>query len=448
MLERGRILSNRSLKRSNLVEIIGGSAISFSVKIVAAATGLLLSVFVSRTLGAEDSGLYFLSLTIVTISATISRSGFDRIIVGKVAGWSSVGAHRSVEEFRLFVLKRVCLSSCVFSFLVIFSSKHIALSIFGMPRLENVLILMSCGLLPFAVMFSYSYFFQGLKRMVSMQLSQTFGPNIIILVIIGIAFLCQFSLGLAEISVGFLLASVVSFLGVSFYWKWRGLKDSSGLTQSLDVTWRTTMPLLFVALLNSGIGWSAVILLGVWGSSTDVAIYSNAARSALLVMLVLQAVNNIAAPKLGECFERGDNQGLKDISVMSTSLAMLVGFPIVFILVVFSEELMTLFGEDFRSGSTALSILALAQLVNIATGPVGWLLSLGGLRVLFLRNTLVSFLLLLLLSYLLIPKYGVNGAALAQAFGLVTQMLFNVLAVKAHFGFFPFWSFRPKKIME
>ena len=67
--------------KRHLDEITRKGLFSFFLKVFAAFLAFSVNVVVSRILGAEQAGAYFLSLTIITILAVFCRLGFDRVVV-------------------------------------------------------------------------------------------------------------------------------------------------------------------------------------------------------------------------------------------------------------------------------------------------------------------------------------------------------------------------------
>jgi O-antigen/teichoic acid export membrane protein len=80
---------------------------------------------------------------------------------------------------------------------------------------------------------------------------------------------------------------------------------------------------------------------------------------------------------------------------------------------------MAVFGPEFERGSTALSILLVGQVVNVAAGPVGVLLTMTGHEKRVAAAVGASACCNLLLNLLLIPRFGIEGAAVASAVSLI-----------------------------
>ena len=117
---------------------------------------------------------------------------------------------------------------------------------------------------------------------------------------------------------------------------------------------------------------------------------------------------------------------------------------------------MSIFGMDFSTAGNILAILAVGQFVNAFTGPVGLILMMGGREKDMRTLSLISVIVVVLMALLLIPNYGVKGAAIATSAGFISMNLFSVFMVRLRFkiwifpyfsNFREFWNFskfRPK----
>jgi O-antigen/teichoic acid export membrane protein len=92
------------------------------------------------------------------------------------------------------------------------------------------------------------------------------------------------------------------------------------------------------------------------------------------------------------------------------------------------------YGEEYKSGYVALVILLAGQVVNAGSGPVALLLNMTGYERYTLRGVGVSTILNVVLNVILIPKYGIAGAAVASALTLVGWNLILVYFVARELG--------------
>ena len=106
---------------------------------------------------------------------------------------------------------------------------------------------------------------------------------------------------------------------------------------------------------------------------------------------------------------------LKKISRYNFIIAGLI-FIIIYI---FRYELLRLFGTDFIGGENALIILCIAQVINVIAGSVGALMTMSGNEKYLSSVMLFSVLLNIIFNSILIPKMGIEGAAIATGLSII-----------------------------
>jgi O-antigen/teichoic acid export membrane protein len=145
---------------------------------------------------------------------------------------------------------------------------------------------------------------------------------------------------------------------------------------------------------------------------------------------ILIAVNSIAAPKFAALYKQGDMRTLGAVARKSAALMTLMVSPLLLICVLVPSWVMGLFGKDFESGALLLSILAIGQFVNVATGSVGYLLIMSGNEKLIRNSTALAAGVNIVLNILLVPWLGPLGAAISSATGIALYNLFNMVLVR------------------
>ncbi len=173
-----------------------------------------------------------------------------------------------------------------------------------------------------------------------------------------------------------------------------------------------------MAVLRALLSRADLLILGLLADPAAVGVYAVACRIADLVVFALAAINILFAPDIAALHARGDRSGLQAMVTAtawwSTLSALVVALP----LFALAGLVLSLFGDAFTSGSVALRILLLGQLVNAATGSVGAMLTMTGHE----RQAAVvagsAAIGQIGLSLLLIPRFGADGAAVANALSL------------------------------
>jgi len=144
-------------------------------------------------------------------------------------------------------------------------------------------------------------------------------------------------------------------------------------------TWmRTAWPLWAVAGMRFLLNQTDILLLGVLLGTTTAGIYGAASRLARLVTFGLAAANSISAPLISELHTQGDRRSLQRMVTLTSWGTTLWSVVFAAALALGAPLLLSLYGDEFRAGAPVLLVLAAGQIVNGATGPVGYLLNMTG----------------------------------------------------------------------
>ncbi len=112
--------------------------------------------------------------------------------------------------------------------------------------------------------------------------------------------------------------------------------------------------------------------------------------------------------------------------------------PAFVVLVVFPRDILRIFGEEFVVGAIATVILAVGQLVNASTGPVGSVLNMSRHVRLNMADNIAALALNLVLNVVLVPRYGFVGSAVAWSVSLAGVNIARVLQARHYLGIRPF----------
>ena len=436
---KNRILKKAiNLKDPHLREMLIGSIIGLGIKVLAAISIFVMNIAVARTLGAAEAGLFFLGFTLATMAAAIGRVGLDQTIVRFVAAQKATNSIGMLHGVYRKSIIWVSLASTGLAYLGWININWLIKHLFDQPGFEPVLrsFLLAIPLISLYTMQAQAL--QGLRKIAKSMITLN--------VIVPAALLLMMLLSpvtSATTLVGYFNIACLLTLGIgAVLWIQSAPLKTFKESFPSDLLRKTCMPLWAVAVLSQVVQWSSQLMLGAWSTSEEVAFFATAQRTAMLTSFVLFAVNAIAAPKFAAMYAKGDHDGLKRLAIISVRLMLLAAVPALALMLLFPEWLMSFFGEEFRVASTALVILALGQFVNIATGSVGYLLSMTGLERKVRDNAFLSALIGVTLGFVLIPSYGLLGASVATAIAIASQNLLGVYQVRKHLGFntLVFWQ--------
>jgi len=127
---------------------------------------------------------------------------------------------------------------------------------------------------------------------------------------------------------------------------------------------------------------------------------------------------------LAQLYAIGDKGKLRKVMMTASAVATAFALPLVLLFTLRGSWFLGLaFGEAFTASATALAIITGGQLVNAATGPVRLLLIMSGHESKATLSIVIGSVVNLLLNAVLIPLWGINGAAVAFAVSLAIAML-------------------------
>jgi len=419
-----------------------GSLGSFLVK----SAGLLVTVgchvLLARLLGTEGYGLYSYVISWLAVLVVLAKLGQDAALLRFVPLYN---AGRNWGALRGLLARSnllVVLTSLAFALLLAWAV------LANKQRLDSELkdaFLVGCLILPAASMLALREgALQGLKRVVLAQLPARVLNPFFLASFVGLSYLFYISRPSALTALWCaLLAHVVAFTVASF-WLGRSLSGAVGKSEPVyhARSWFTVgMGMLLVSGQYLIMNRVDILMLGYLAGKGPVGIYAVAVRLAWLVPFLLEAAGGIAAPLISELYagrRLGELQRLVQLVIRYSTL---FSAGMVFIMVVGGNYFLSIFGADFTAGYPCLLVLAAAQLVNSLTGPSGLLLTMTGHeRKLGLLLTL-ALALNAALNYLLIPRFGILGAAAATAgvnilFNLATVVLiYRLLGIYSLIGF-------------
>jgi O-antigen/teichoic acid export membrane protein len=162
----------------------------------------------------------------------------------------------------------------------------------------------------------------------------------------------------------------------------------------------------------------------VFGTPAMVGVFQVCSQLALVTSAILAAIGGHLLPGVAAAFGHNDRPRVQALYQLSTRWSLMIGFPLVPVVVGHAGLLTQTLG--IREGATALVILSFGRLVDLATGSVAAVLMVAGHARLSLFNSLLFLGLSLGFDALLIPPFGLTGAACASAASLV---IINVVRV-------------------
>lgn len=397
---------------------------------------LVLTVVLARVLGREAAGVYFQAFAFVSLLSLLSLAGFRGALTRFVAlHLTNDDVPRMAGAVRLAlcitVPASVALAGGLFA-----AAPWLARSAFSEPRLEVALRVVAVALPAISLQEAALSATQGFRTMKPFALVGLLLEPLLRLALSGALLAAGFGLRgtLVALAVSSWIGAVAAVACLHRLVR-RARDGCSAAGPSVVVDARPLLRYSAVAwvasLASTGLIWADTIILGLVATSSAVGVYNASARLVTLAVFVVNPINAAFAPRIANLFARGELGLLREVYSVATSWIVRLSLPAFAILLVLPGSLLGLFfGPSYGAGATVVVILALGQLCNAATGPCGMVINMSGRNRLNLIDNLMVLVLNLGLNLLLIPVWGISGAALAWAVSLGSVNLLRVLQVR------------------
>lgn len=202
--------------------------------------------------------------------------------------------------------------------------------------------------------------------------------------------------------------------------------------------WRFTAPRGLASVFAVSILWFDTLLLGAMRSAEEAGVYAAATRFLAMGQFIGLALAQVVAPKMSELLSIGDRERARSVYATSTSWLILAAWPLYLTMILMAPALLAIFGQRFVEAQDAVTILGGAMLVATAVGSVDVVLLMGGRSSWNLANTAIAVASNIVLNLILIPPYGMTGAAIAWAASILINNLLPLVEVWRFVGIHPF----------
>jgi O-antigen/teichoic acid export membrane protein len=418
-------IKNKLSNDIHLTELLKGSSIAFIFKIIGMILGYIFTLLIAKWYGAETMGLYALSLTMLNIFVTIGLFGFDNSLVKFVADYNSNHKGELVKEVYYKSLIVTTTVSLILVYILFINADFFAKNIFKNEELINFFQIASIAIVPFVLLRVNTAMFRGFKNI---KLFSFFQNIMIFIFSILLLTSLYFFYNSKEVTISSQVIAIFITSIFSFILLQKHLFKENILNRVLkykDIL-KVSLPMLLTSSMALVMGWTDIIMLGIFRGEADVGVYSVLVKLATLTSITLVAINSIAAPKFSELHSKEDMDGLKKVIQHSTKMIFFTTLPIIVILSLFPEFVLGMFGKEFIVGATALWILMFGQLINALSGSVGQILNMTGREKILQFTALIALVINIILNYLLAPTYGIIGVAIATA---LSGIIWNILCV-------------------
>ena len=397
---------------------------SGATKIIA----FVYTIYIARAVAQNDVGLFYFALSILGLVGACRSLGLPASLVRYIPFYESRGENGKVKSLLKWSYAVNIISGALFTAAVWFGA-DMAGAFFSNPGLPDAMRFLAAYMLLDNLLGLNTFFLQGKSDIKGMQATNTL-QNVLKLALTA-AFFTLFGATLYSVCRAFVLSYAFAIL----YSGWLAYKhtgrlpaDQPGLkTQEIL---REIMPLgimlTIIQVIWTLVSYADRVVLGyLLPSSTandTLAVYSLAVAFALNVLVFPSTVAGIFLPTISRLVGKGDMEGVRKAMATAQRWMLFLTAPFAVVMVAFSGEMMSaFFGSAYSSGGTVMAVFSIGLVFSVFSYAI--MLTLAGMRLVKVefKVALIVMVANIALCILLIPQFGIEGAALAGAAGFALQ---------------------------
>jgi len=434
------------------MELLSSSTVLFMAKIVATIFGFLFNIIVARMYGVESLGIVSLVNSFLSLAVILAVLGFDTSLLRLIPEY--------IKKSSFFIAMQIYKRSLIIVFLcssllfIIISSniEFISSFLFKKPGLSFIFFVATFFIITNAISALNTSMIRALKNInyLAILTLLTAILNIFILLIIS-----SFNQDIYNPVYAIFGTSLMIFL-LSFVFLKQVVDKSKRHNKTIESQkiisiksmLKISLPMFLTAVMGIVISQTDVLMLGMYSNIKQVGIYAVVIKLAFLTSFVLNAINMVVTPKFSESFYSNDLKSLKRVVQQSAKLVFYSTLPIVISLLIFGKFILNLFGSEFILGYTAMVLLLIGQFFNISAGSIGYLMNMTGFHKQFNVIMIFSASINIILNYLLIPDYGIEGAAFASMISIIFWNFVALIYMKIKFKLYAGYTIKWRKRNE
>lgn len=416
-------------------KVRNAALMAFAIRVASAGIAYFSQVLLARWMGSFEYGIFVFVWVWILVLGSLSPLGLSTAVIRLIPEYTA--------QNKTGLLRGLLLGSRLVTLAVSTSLSVIGLAVLAIygDQIENYYLIPGTLILFCLPLYSLVDIQDGISRAYSWTAIALLPPYIIRpLLLIAV----MFAAGAAGLEMTAVTAAGAAIVAAWISGLWQLFALQRQLGKSVEQAPRETaygpwlalsLPILLVSGFTLLLQNTDILILSRYMSPSDVAIYFAALKTMGLISFVHFAIGMAAAHRFSALNAEGDIDALREFirrAVAWTfwpSLAATVG------LLCLGWPLLRLFGAEFTAGYPVMLILAAGFMVRAAIGPAEYVLNMLGEQNRCAAALFFAALLNIALNFLLIPQWGLEGAATATAVSISAAYLSFLYIARRRLGF-------------
>ncbi|WP_286336496.1 oligosaccharide flippase family protein [Hydrogenimonas cancrithermarum] len=402
--------------------------------------GFFLKIYLINAVGTEGYGKYIIAMGVIsTITAFIALS-IPQVLLRFLPAYIEKKEYEKASNLASFSLQFLLGIGSIVALLVFLFHNQISLIFHDHDKLLSLVIMFSAFYIPLSLYQSimsasyrsllkireiilYGTFVMITLRALSVFIIYSFATSIYYFIFIEL---------ITQLIVLYLLTKKFDTSKFTFF-KPFPMKEIIQDKQIIDYGKK----MYFYALIGIAGGYTISLIMSLYLPASDIGIYAILGTLGGLTAFLLNNLNSVFAPVISKYHAAGEIEKLGMLFKDTTFVINIVSAPFIVLLILFSHDILSLYGHHVSDYTLALAVLILGSYYNLFVGNSGMLLLMGGWENDEIKIKIGNTIFLILSSLIFISEFGLIAAVWISTVSSFLVNSFHVFFIKKRFGFTP-----------
>ncbi|MGI9365712.1 MAG: lipopolysaccharide biosynthesis protein [Rhizobiaceae bacterium] len=392
--------------------------IAFCIRIVSALIAFLSQVLMARWLGSNEYGAFVWVWVAAVILGNLSCLGFPSASVKFIPQYRVKGDEDSLRGIIFGARGFVVTSSTIIALLGVLAALALGELI---PAIYSVPVLLATFCLPMLALGDSQ---NGIARAFNWS-DLAFSPTYIYRPVLILVFMiAALQMGMEASATTAVIASIAATWLTTMIqlllMNRRVRREVNPGSRKISLrSWTVVAVPIFLVEASYVLFTSVdIMLVGIYLPPKDVGIYFAAAKTLALVHFVYFAIRAGVAHRYSQYYSAGANEQFESFVHDSTKWTFWPSLLMAALVLMSGHLLLSMFGSEFVDGYPLMFILVLGILARASIGPAESVLTMSGNQNVCALVYGLTLFLNILLNIMLIPKFGLYGAAVATTLAM------------------------------
>jgi len=402
----------------SLKKLAQGAGIIFVFSLSAYLFMFLFKLTVARYFGPDKFGLFNLAEAILGILGTLALIGIDYGVTRYIPIYENRGEKSLLKGYLNFIFKIPLFSSLILTILILLSAPLIK-TFFNFPDDFVLILRLFVIILPFHVLNGiFTQVFLAKNKVLHQNISKHIIETGLLLV--GALLIVLLKLNIYYLVLFFIIPKFLSFIYNIWVYK---SKINFQKTNNQIYNWKEwiyfSSPLLIMGVFSYFISWTDNLVIGKFLEPTHLGVYAIAFSLSRFLLVFVYSLKMVFMPIISERYAHNDKEAINFLFKKSQNWMFGLALPIALFLIFFAKEILDiLYGAKYISGALSINILVVGFILTIYFGLVHSIIILHKKTKYLLKISLLVASINFFLNIVMVPVFGIIGAAISSSFSL------------------------------